>query len=167
MNRTICCLALLASLVQAQDAPSAEPGRQRPVPPLFKALDTNQDGVISATELANAAASLKKLDLNGDGRLTPDEYRPPRPDGAAPRAAAPPPGPEGQTRPKDTGQQPPRPLIDTALDEDGDEIISAAEIARAPMLLKKLDANGDGRLTMDECLPKRPMSRTPQGGSGQ
>ena len=37
--------------------------------PLFDALDTNHDGVISADEIANAAESLKKLDKAGSGQI--------------------------------------------------------------------------------------------------
>jgi hypothetical protein len=48
-----------------------------PVPPLIAALDANHDGVVDATELANAPAALKTLDKNGDGKLTPDEFLPP------------------------------------------------------------------------------------------
>lgn len=51
----------------------------RPPPPLMLALDANHDGVIDADEIANASAALKKLDENGDGKLTQDELRPPRP----------------------------------------------------------------------------------------
>jgi hypothetical protein len=54
-------------------------GNRPPKPPLELALDANKDGTIDADELANAAAALKKLDKNGDGKLTTDEYRPPRP----------------------------------------------------------------------------------------
>src|ERR1700691_4734156 len=43
--------------------------------PLMDALDTNHDGILSAEEIANAPASLKKLDKNGDGKLTADELR--------------------------------------------------------------------------------------------
>ena len=39
----------------------------------------NGDGILDAKEIANAPAALKKLDRNNDGRLSPDEYRPPRP----------------------------------------------------------------------------------------
>jgi hypothetical protein len=50
-----------------------------PKPPLETALDADADGEISAGEIENAPAVLKKLDKDGDGKLTPEEYRPPRP----------------------------------------------------------------------------------------
>jgi hypothetical protein len=59
-----------------QGGPAPE---NRPKPPIETALDANGDGVIDAAEIANAAVALKKLDKNGDGKLTPDEYRPPHP----------------------------------------------------------------------------------------
>lgn len=64
--------------------------RKRPVPPLMSVLDADGDGVISADEIAGAAVSLRKLDKNGDGKLTPDEYHPEPPkrdgkDGDGPR----------------------------------------------------------------------------------
>jgi hypothetical protein len=69
---------------QPPGPPDGGPGNgpdrpRRPLPPIFLALDTNGDGVISADEIANAAASLLKLDKNGDGQLTMDELMPPRP----------------------------------------------------------------------------------------
>jgi len=67
-----------------QGGPGGEGGRRHPLPPLVKALDANGDGVIDASEIANASAALKSLDKNGDGKLTRDEImppRPPRPDG--------------------------------------------------------------------------------------
>ncbi|UCD28632.1 MAG: class I SAM-dependent methyltransferase [Planctomycetota bacterium] len=55
-------------------------GEQRdfapPPMPLMRALDTNNDGIISATEMEKAASALKKLDRNSDGDLTRDELRP-------------------------------------------------------------------------------------------
>lgn len=116
-------LALTASalIVNAQDAggppgderpprqagPGNGPGGfngRRPLPPspLMEALDTNHDGIIDANEIANAPAALKKLDKNGDGKLTPDELRPQRP----PRRDGQdgPPGPQG---PPGDNQRPP------------------------------------------------------------
>jgi hypothetical protein len=40
------------------------------------ALDANHDGLIQTMEMANAATSLKALDVNGDGQLTLRELRP-------------------------------------------------------------------------------------------
>jgi len=68
--------------------------------PLLEALDANHDGVIDETEIANASAALKKLDKNGDGKLTREEYLPKigqrgqgrmgRPDAGEPDAGPPP-----------------------------------------------------------------------------
>jgi Ca2+-binding EF-hand superfamily protein len=73
--------------------PQAQPGQrpegQRPqnpqgqgqgLPPLpvLQALDTNQDGEISAAEIANAVKALKSLDKDGNGKLTMEELMPAR-----------------------------------------------------------------------------------------
>jgi hypothetical protein len=59
--------------------PDGQGGMMRPPGgPLMIALDANHDGVIDADEIANASAALKMLDKNGDGKLTPDELRPPQ-----------------------------------------------------------------------------------------
>ena len=39
------------------------------------ALDLNQDSVIDADELAKATESLKKLDKDGDGKLSEEERK--------------------------------------------------------------------------------------------
>jgi hypothetical protein len=57
------------------------PGGKLPVPPIMKALDTNGDGILDATEIANASGSLLKLDTNGDGKLSRDELWPHPPGG--------------------------------------------------------------------------------------
>ena len=90
--------ACASALLFAQDAPPDRPrdggprgpggpdgqgGPRRRMPPIavIGALDANHDGVIDADEIANAVAALKKLDKNGDGKLTPDEFIGPRHDG--------------------------------------------------------------------------------------
>ena len=92
-----------------------EPGRPPMPNPLVAALDKNGDREISAEELQAATASLLTLDKNSDGKLTDDEMRPPRPEGAgrgdgppgregAPGLGDGPPGREGAGR----GDGPPR-----------------------------------------------------------
>jgi hypothetical protein len=73
-------------------------GHRHPPLPILQALDANHDGVIDASEIANAPAALLTLDKNHDGQLTRDEYLPPRPNG-------PPPDEHG-------GQRPPPPPDD-------------------------------------------------------
>jgi Ca2+-binding EF-hand superfamily protein len=62
--------------------PNVDPGRARltfmRVHPVLAALDVNHDGVISDSEVRNAAASLRRLDWNGDGKLVENEIRPDR-----------------------------------------------------------------------------------------
>ena len=75
----------------APDAPGRGPGGPPPPSPIIETLDLNKDGIIDAGELAKALESLKTLDKNGDGKLTGDEYHPPRPGG---------PGAGGERRPQ-------------------------------------------------------------------
>lgn len=78
--------------------PPGKPHGKPPVPPLIAALDTDRNGNISSEEMAKAAESLKKLDKNNDGELTPQEihpHGPPRPqddDGDGPKGPPPPGG---------------------------------------------------------------------------
>ena len=51
------------------------PGMMR-MDKVFSALDTDQDGTVSAAEMEVAAKSLAKLDANSDGKLTEEEVRP-------------------------------------------------------------------------------------------
>jgi Ca2+-binding EF-hand superfamily protein len=65
------------------------------------ALDANHDGVIDEEEIKNAPAALRKLDKNGDGKLTLDELRSERPDR--------PNGPASEDgRPQRRGPRPPK-----------------------------------------------------------
>jgi hypothetical protein len=145
--------ALSGLSAQAQpNGPDRPPrGGPPPMPPLMRALDTNCDGVIDAGEIANASAALLKLDLNGDGKLTADELRPPRPSGTSENRFGPPPG----------FRHPRGPLM-MALDANHDGELDASEIANASNALLKLDKNGDGKLTRDEL---RPPGRGPRGGA--
>jgi hypothetical protein len=79
------------------------PGGPRPGGnPIIGALDANHDGVIDATEIANASTALQTLVKNDDGSISLRDLRPARPEGAdqegAPRG---PRGPRGQGGPRD------------------------------------------------------------------
>jgi Ca2+-binding EF-hand superfamily protein len=56
--------------------PGRGPGGFMRFDPLLAALDADHDGIVSAAEIANAPATLRTLDKNGDGQLTEDEVRP-------------------------------------------------------------------------------------------
>ena len=86
---------------------------------------------------------------NGQGQgQPPDGQRPPR------RGPGRPGGPGGEGE----GQRrfPPPPLVG-ALDANHDGVIDETEIANASAALRTLDKNGDGKLTMDEIMPRPPQ----------
>ena len=155
--------------------PPKDGGDKNPPPhppmPLLEVLDADHDGIISADEIKAAPDALKKLDKNKDGKLTPDEYLPPRPDGPPPGGPngggnKPPfpgekPAASGTQKPASPpdGSKPPRPPAPPlvhALDADGDGVISAEEIANAAKALLTLDKNGDGQLGPAEYMGHPP-----------
>jgi hypothetical protein len=77
-------VTLLLPAIFAQGQTPPPPGVGRPSPsearlprsPLIETLDLNSDGTVDAAELAKASDSLRKLDSNGDGRLTEKKFRP-------------------------------------------------------------------------------------------
>jgi Ca2+-binding EF-hand superfamily protein len=117
------------------------------------ALDVNTNGLLEATEIANASTALKSLDKNGDGKLSAEELMPQFPGSTNQARLNPPRG----------GGHPVSPLM-SALDTNSDGELDADEIANAGAALLKLDTNGDGQLTMDELRPKRPDGAGGPGG---
>ena len=74
-------------LLAVTGPPRSRAGGEGPPPPrspLMTALDVNDDGVIDEAEIESAKVRLQRLDRNGDGKLTPDEIRPERPEGRRP-----------------------------------------------------------------------------------
>ena len=100
----LCISAFTGALCAQEGKPPGGPGGPgggpggpgpRMIPPIIAALDLNKDGIIDADELAKASESLKKLDTNGDGKLTEDEYRPKPPGGPGGPGGGGPGGPQG------------------------------------------------------------------------
>lgn len=87
--------------------------------------------------------------------------------GAEAKPARPAPGERGPGGPG--GPDRPRLMPFMLLDANRDGELSAAEIDAAPQVLRKLDVNGDGKLTRDELMPRRRQWRdaapTPDGDS--
>lgn len=124
--------------------------------PLLTALDTDHDGVISADEIRNAAASLKALDKNGDGQISEDEVRPVRPQGRE----------EGRREGPPGGGQSPDEMVKSlmAFDKNGDGKLSKDELPeRMQGMFERGDANHDGFLSADEIRSLAAAQAGPRG----
>ncbi len=116
---------------QAQDDDRALRGL-----PAFGALDTDDDGEISAGEIDAAAESLASLDDDGDGALAGDELRPRRE----------PIGGPARTPPEATAA-----FMTFDADENG--VLDSAELpSQFLSLLARADAGGDGAASEAEIL---------------
>ena len=141
--------------------------------PIMKVLDTDQDGMLSATEIANASKALVQLDKDGDGIISSEEMRPDMskmPGGLAGPGAngignGPNMGKMFETRDangdgKLTGDEIPERMRDrlNMVDKDGDGSISKSEFAAMAARMEDgagkrpgKDGNGGGGVK-----PKRP-----------
>jgi Ca2+-binding EF-hand superfamily protein len=135
---------------QGRDGGGRGPGRGGFPNPLVTALDTDHDGIISASEIHNAPAALRTLDKNGDGQLTEDELRPQRPEGFGREGE----GRRGEGR-ENSGPEAGSPddMVATlmAFDKNKDGKLSKSELPeRMQGLFDRGDLNHDGFLTPDE-----------------
>jgi Ca2+-binding EF-hand superfamily protein len=104
---------------------------------LNAALDANKDGTIDEKEIKDASAALKKLDKNGDGKLTREELRPNMP------------GRERAGQLQANGQEMANRLMQ--FDKNGDGKLSKDELPeRMQSLMDRADTDKDGFLTKDE-----------------
>ncbi len=167
----------LSAAAQTPDRPQHQVHDPLHQPFIAAALDANQDGIIDATEQANAPATLRALDRNGNGqlemsevmpRLANERIRPASPQAHSRRPALPVPGDGARSVPAapphvsyEQGSvpapppPPPVPALIMALDANRDGLIDAAELANAPAALRTLDKNADGQLTPAEYNPTR------------
>ena len=77
---------------ETKSVQSKSPGHLIRTIPVIAALDTDQNGELSAKEIDSAASALKTLDLNNNGKLEREEFQPahsPSPRGLAPSSSRP------------------------------------------------------------------------------
>ncbi len=129
----------------------AEPPSPEELATTLMAFDRNKDGRLSKSEAPERLQGLfARLDENSDGVLTADEIK----KGAAAQPLQTPARGRGEGREGEGRGGPPRrdPFY-SALDKNGDGVLSADEITGAAAALKALDANGDGVIGMEEVFP--------------
>jgi Ca2+-binding EF-hand superfamily protein len=155
-------LALLA-----QDGPPGGMSFIR-MSPALNAIDVNQDGTLSAQEIAASSAQLQKLDKNGDGRLSRDEAGIQMQMGRGGRGRG---GEEGGDRDEPPASPPTaEELTDTlmAFDANHNGKLEKSEVPeRMQGMFERGDANHDGVLTRDEISKLAEANRQQQGGGGR
>lgn len=125
------------------DGPGGRPEGPPGPPPVVAALDANSDGTLSAEEIDGASGALKKLDKNGDGKLTREELMPPPPGGG--RTFSREGGPDVQVNPEQLARR----LMNG--DKNGDGKLQMEELPeRMQERFDRMDTNGDGALEGDE-----------------
>lgn len=137
--RRLFVLSLLtgaASFARADETSAARPAPRTPSP-ILAILDADQNGSLSAAEIAAAPTALAGLDRDGDGAISVAEWRAAEARGRVAR----------DSRVVVTSN-----LVLT-LDANHDGDIQAMEIANAVSSLKRLDANHDGELSRTELRP--------------
>ena len=133
----LAALALGSTVLARAESVSARQPSNRPASPVLAALDSDHDGILSATEIAAAPLALAALDRDGDGLISFNERRITDPNGNSVRVS------------RGTGSF----NLILALDANHDGSIQTMEMANAASSLKLLDRNSDGALTPEEIRP--------------
>lgn len=156
MKTTILISSLLLGLAPTAIFAQGGPGGP-PCDPVSTALDADGNGVISESEIENAAQALSSLDRDEDGDLSAEELRPPRPPASEDDER------KSRRRSDRDDRKRPGPPVVMVLDRNGDGEISALEMKRAERALKRLDRNGDDELSLEELRPPHRGGPRPHG----
>lgn len=120
---------------------------------LFDLLDADHDGRLSLRELRQAAKLLDTLDRNGDGQFSRDEVPRNYPLTFGPGAGDPFRG-RGGVQPPLAARQPPErgdgPVWFRKMDRNRDGDVSRREFLGSDAAFAKLDADGDGLISLEE-----------------
>jgi Ca2+-binding EF-hand superfamily protein len=171
--KTILVIAVAAGAAFAQEGPGGPGGGMSFIrmSPILNAVDVNQDGVLSAAEIADAPAQIRKLDKNGDGKLTQDEAGLRMGGGRGGGRG------RGEGRGGDGGgDEPPSPPPTAAeltatlmmFDANHNGQLEKSEVPeRMQGLFERGDTNHDGVLTQDEIAKLAEANRQQAGGGGR
>lgn len=160
MNKTLLTFSLVAATAMfGQDRDRrggfGPPGGFMRMNPALAALDADQDGTVSAAELANAGAALKSLDKDNDGKISAEEMRPRMGGRGGPGG----PGPAGRD---------PEEMVKSLMefDKNSDGVLTKDELPeRMQGMMNRADTDNDGKLTKEE-LTKSASSMRGPGGPG-
>ena len=159
----VCAVMTIAATAWAQQqrrksAPPRPPDPEataRRVKAFWKNADTNKDGVVDLKEyLAVQKKEFARMDANGDGKLTPQEF-------AAPRRQA----PQTKKPAEQAGRGQGIKKIFANADANGDGKLSREEApAQIGNRFDMIDSDGDGFITLQEI---QQIMRGRRGGGGR
>ena len=175
------CFAQRRGRPGGPDGREGGPGRGEPAGmlrslPLFAALDADEDGELSADEIANASKALATLDKDDDGKLSREELAPRFGRGGGPG------GPglgragreRGEGRPgagnRRRGNRSPEEMVTRLMqnDKNGDGKLDKNELPeRMQARFDRMDEDGDGTLTKEELADAAQSFSRGQRGAGR